>query len=135
MKKLSLLFTKDGLQWHISKGKTVLEEAFHFVTEETSPHLVEQKLDEILKFDDYKEIEVISALNHFSLTPDTFAEHELGYKLISYNAPVDEANEELMLSVNKKFAVQFYYTFPKHFYQKIKAKNYLRNLISLAKNF
>lgn len=49
-------------------------------------------------------------------------EHELGYKLISYNAPVDEANEELMLSVNKKFAVQFYYTFPKHFYQKIKAK-------------
>ena len=122
MKKLSLLFTKDGLQWHISKGKTVLEEAFHFVTEETSPHLVEEKLDEILKFDDYKEIEVISALNHFSLTPDTFAEHELGYKLISYNAPVDEANEELMLSVNKKFAVQFYYTFPKHFYQKIKAK-------------
>ena len=94
MKKLSLLFTKDGLQWHISKGKTVLEEAFHFVTEETSPHLVEQKLDEILKFDDYKEIEVISALNHFSLTPDRFTEHELGYKLISYNAPVDEANEQ-----------------------------------------
>ena len=79
MKKLSLLFTKDGLQWHISKGKTVLEEAFHFVTEETSPHLVEEKLDDVLKFDDDKEIEVISALNHFSLTPDTFAEHELGY--------------------------------------------------------
>jgi len=94
MKKLSLLFTKDGLQWHISKGKSVLEEAFHFVTEETSPHLVEEKLDDVLKFDDYKEIEVISALNHFSLTPDSFTVHELGYKLISYNAPVDEANEE-----------------------------------------
>ena len=43
MKKLSLLFTKDGLQWHISKGKTVLEEAFHFVTEETSPIIVTGK--------------------------------------------------------------------------------------------
>ena len=122
MQKLSLLFTKDGLQWHISKGKSVLQEASFFITEETSPNLVEEKLDEILSKDDYKEINVFSALNHFSLTPDTFAEHELGYQLISYNAPVNEENEELMLSVNKKFGVQFYYTFPKRFYQKIKAK-------------
>ena len=114
MQKLSLLFTKDGLQWHISKGKSVLQEASFFITEETSPNLVEEKLDEILSKDDYKEINVFSALNHFSLTPDTFAEHELGYQLISYNAPVNEENEELMLSVNKRFAVQFYYTFPKH---------------------
>ena len=122
MQKLSLLFTKDGLQWHISKGKSVLQEAYFFITEETSPNLVEEKLDEILSKDDYKEINVFSALNHFSLTPDTFAEHELGYQLISYNAPVNEENEELMLSVNKKYSVQFYYTFPKRFYQKIKAK-------------
>ena len=122
MQKLSLLFTKDGLQWHISKGKSVLQEASFFITEETSPNLVEEKLDEILSKDDYKEINVFSALNHFSLTPDTFAEHELGYQLISYNAPVNEENEELMLSVNKKFGVQFYYTFPKKYYQKIKAK-------------
>ncbi len=67
MKKTFFTFTKDGLQWHISKGKTVLEEAFDFVTEETSPHLVEEKLDDVLKFDDYKEIEVISALNYFCL--------------------------------------------------------------------
>ena len=122
MQKLSLLFTKDGLQWHISKGKSVLQEASFFITEETSPNLVEEKLDEILSKDDYKEINVFSALNHFSLTPDTFAEHELGYQLISYNAPVNEENEELMLSVNKKFGVQFYYTFPKNFYKKIKSK-------------
>ena len=122
MQKLSLLFTKDGLQWHISKGKSVLQEASFFITEETSPNLVEEKLDEILSKDDYKEINVFSALNHFSLTPDTFAEHELGYQLISYNAPVNEENEELMLSVNKKFGVQFYYTFPKKYYQKIKSK-------------
>ena len=31
------------------KEKSVLEQAFHFVTEETSPHLVEEKLDEIIK--------------------------------------------------------------------------------------
>ena len=122
MQKLALLFTKDGLQWHISKGKNVLQEASFFVTEETSPNLVEEKLDEILLKNEYQEISVFSALNHFSLTPDTFTEHELGYKLISYNAPVDEENEELMLSVNKKFGVQFYYTFPKKFYQKIKSK-------------
>ena len=122
MQKLSLLFTKDGLQWHISKGKSVLQEASFFITEETSPNLVEEKLDEILQNNDYQEILVFSALNHFSLTPDTFAEHELGYQLISYNAPVNEENEELMLSVNKKFGVQFYYTFPKKYYQKIKSK-------------
>ena len=122
MQKLSLLFTKDGLQWHISKGKSVLQEAYFFITEETSPNLVEEKLDEILQNNDYQEILVFSAINHFSLTPDTFAEHELGYQLISYNAPVNEENEELMLSVNKKFGVQFYYTFPKNFYKKIKSK-------------
>lgn len=122
MQKLSLLFTKDGLQWHISKGKSVLQEASFFVTEETSPNLVEEKLNEILQKNDYQEISVFSALNHFSLAPDTFTEHEMGYKLISYNAPINEENEELMLSVNKKYGVQFYYTFPKKFYQNIKAK-------------
>jgi hypothetical protein len=122
MQKLALLFTKDGLQWHISKGKNVLQEASFFVTEETSPNLVEEKLDEILLKNDYQEISVFSALNHFSLTPDTFMEHDLGHKLVSYNAPVDEENEELMLSVNKKFGIQFYYTFPRKFYQKIKSK-------------
>jgi DNA gyrase/topoisomerase IV subunit A len=35
---------------------------------------------------------------------------------------VNEENEELMLSVNKKFGVQFYYTFSKNFYKKIKSK-------------
>jgi hypothetical protein len=134
MQKLSLLFTKDGLQWHISKGKSVLQEA-SFITEETSPNLVEEKLDEILSKDDYKEINVFSALNHFSLTPDTFAEHELGYQLISYNAPVNEENEELMLSVNKKFGVQFYYTFPKNFYKKINLRNFLQNLIFRERSF
>lgn len=123
MQKLSLLFTKDGLQWQISKGKNVLQEASFFVTEETSPLIVSEKLNEILKSDEYTTIQVFSALNHFSLTPSSFTEHELGYQLISYNAPVNKEHEELMLSVNKKFGVQFYYTFPKKWYQKIKAKN------------
>lgn len=123
MQKLSLLFTKDGLQWHLSKGNKVLQEAAHFVTEETSAQFVEEQLDAILAQEGYREISVFSALNHFSVTPDSFSQHELGYQLISYNAPVDENREELMLSVNKKFGVQFYYTFPKAMYQKIKAKN------------
>jgi hypothetical protein len=65
MQKLSLLFTKDGLQWHISKGKSVLQEASYFVTEETSPNLVEEKLDEILSKDDYKEISFFGAQPFF----------------------------------------------------------------------
>ena len=52
--------------------------------------------------------------------PEGFEDHDSGYDLIAFNAPVDKDNEELMLSVNKKFKVQFYYTFPKEFYQKIK---------------
>ena len=30
-------------------------------------------------------------------------------------------SEELMLSINQKYGVQFFYSFPKHFYQKIKS--------------
>ena len=79
MKKLSLLFTKDGLQWHISKEKNSARRSiFHFVTEETSASFSRRKPDDVLKFDDYKEIEVISALNHFSLTPDTFTRARIG---------------------------------------------------------
>lgn len=123
MHKVSLLFTKDGLQWRISKNKNVLEEESHFVSEDGFLNFIEEKLEDVLSKYDYKEINVISALNHFSLTPDTFAEHDLGYKLISYNANVDETKEELMLSVNKKFTVQFYYTFPKYYYHRIKSLN------------
>lgn len=120
MKKLQLLFTKDGLQYQIQKGKSVLEEYAYFVSEETPENLVSQKLDEVLT-KDFSEISVISALNHFTLMPEGFSEHELGFDLISYNANVDSETEELMLSVNKKFGVQFYYTFPKDFYHKIKS--------------
>lgn len=55
--------------------------------------------------------------------PEGFSQHDLGYDLIAYNAPVDKEKEELMLSVNKKFGVQFYYSFPKNFYQLIKDLN------------
>lgn len=122
MQKLSLLFTKDGLQWQISKNKKIVEEEKHFVEEDSFLNFIEDKLEHVLSKDEYKEISVISALNHFSLTPDTFTEHEMGYKLISYNAPMAEDKEELMLSVNKKHGIQFYYTFPKYFYQRIKEK-------------
>lgn len=123
MHKLSLLFTKDGLQYQISRNKTVLEEKSFFVTEESSENYISEKLQEILTKDQVQEISVISALNHFTLMPEGFSEHDLGFDLIAFNAPVDKENEELMLSVNKKFKVQFYYTFPKNFYNSIKALN------------
>lgn len=122
MEKLNLLFTKDGLQYQISRNRNVLEENSFFVNEETPADFISQKLDQRLE-KKYSEISVQSALNHFTLMPEGFAEHDLGYDLIGYNSPFDRDSEELMLSVNKKFGVQFYYTFPKEFYQKIKNQN------------
>ena len=122
MQKLSFLFTKDGLQYQISKNRNVSEEQSFFVTEETPENDIADHLAKVLANKNFKEIAVFSALNHFTLMPEGFSQHDLGYDLIAYNAPVDRENEELMLSVNKKFGVQFYYTFPKNFYKKIKSK-------------
>ncbi|KQK24959.1 hypothetical protein AR438_13605 [Chryseobacterium aquaticum] len=120
MNVLHLLFTKDGLIYQISKNKNVLEEKSYLVNEESSKNFIAEKLEEVLLKQRFDEISVISALNHFTLMPEGFTDHEAGYDLISFNAPVNKENEELMLSVNKKFSVQFYYTFPKDFYRKIK---------------
>lgn len=121
MQKLILLFTKDGIQYQLLKGKSVLEENSFFVNEDTPEHYISTKLDEIL-VKSVSEISVISALNHFTIMPEGFSQHDLGYDLISYNAPIDTDNEELMLAINKKFGIQFYYAMPKDFYTKIKAK-------------
>ena len=123
MQKLALLFTKDGLQYQISKNKTVLEEHSYFAEEENPVETVAQKLAEILAKKNFSEISVVSALNHFTVMPEGFSEHALGYDLIAFNAPVDREHEELMLSVNKKQGVQFYYTFPRKYYQPIKNLN------------
>ena len=123
MQKLSLLFTKDGLQYQLSKNRNVQHEQSFFMNDETGDNFVSEKLDEILAQKNFQEISVISALNHFTLMPENFSDHESGYDLIAYNSAVEREKEELMLSVNKKFGVQFYYTFAKDFYQKIKSLN------------
>lgn len=121
MEKLLLLFTKDGLQWQVSKAQTIVEEQEFFLTEEAQTNLIEEKLNEILYRNPWQEIRVLSAINHFSMMPEGFSQHDLGQKIISYNAEVNPDNEELMLSINKKYKVQFYYLFPLNFYQKIKS--------------
>lgn len=123
MKKLNLLFTKDGLQYQIQNGRTISEVKSFFVNEESPENFISKNLNELLESDEFTEISVVSALNHFTLMPAGFAAHETGYDLIAYNAPVDKENEELMLSVNKKFGVQFYYAFPKNYYSAIKSLN------------
>lgn len=122
MNILNLLFSKDGLIYQIADSKGISEEKSYFVEEESPENFISQKLDEILGKQKFDEIFVVSALNHFTLMPEGFSEHEMGYELIAFNAPVNKDNEELMLSVNKKFKVQFYYTFPTEFYKKIKAQ-------------
>lgn len=121
MSKLNLLFTKDGLQYQITRNRNVLEENAYFVEEESSENLITEKLEEICDRKNFNHIAVFSAFNHFTVMPSDFVEHDLGYTLIRYNADVNEEKEELMLSVNRKFGVQFYYTFPKNLYQKIKS--------------
>jgi len=120
MKNLSLLFTKDGLQWQIYEADNVTEEEARFVTDETPENFIENELDKILRREAWVEIKVFSAFNHFSLTPEVFTENQLGQQIISYNSDVRTESEELMRSINQKYGVQFYYSFPKHFYQKIK---------------
>ena len=120
MKNLSLLFTKDGLQWQIYEADNVTEEEARFVTDETQENCIENELDKMLRREDWAEIKVFSAFNHFSLTPEVFTENQLGQQIISYNSDVKTESEELMKSINQKYGVQFYYSFPKHFYQKIK---------------
>jgi len=120
MNILNLLFTKDGLIYQIAKNKSILEEKSYFVDEESPENFIETQLDQVLIKQRFDEIHVISALNHFTLMPEGFSDHEAGFELISFNAPVDKENEELMLSINERFKIQFYYTFPKNFYKKIK---------------
>lgn len=119
MSKLHLLFTKDGLQYQMINRR--IEEENMFLADADSPeNSVELYLQKLLDRP-FNEILVISALNQFTLMPEGFSDHEAGYSLIGFNAPVDRAVEELMLSVNKKFSVQFYYTFPKSYYERIKS--------------
>jgi hypothetical protein len=120
MNILNLLFTKDGLIYQIAKNKSIVEEKSYFVDEESPENFISDSLDKVLLLQRFDEIHVISALNHFTLMPEGFSEHEAGFDLIAFNAPVDKEKEELMLSINEKFKIQFYYTFPKHFYKKIK---------------
>jgi len=121
MQKLSLLFTKDGLQYQILKNKTVTEEHAFFADENDATTFIAEHLQRILQKSTYTQISVISALNHFTLMPEGFSEHSLGYDLIALNAPISREEEELMLSVDKKYGVQFYYALPNTFYHAIKA--------------
>ncbi|WP_312076631.1 DUF3822 family protein [Chryseobacterium sp.] len=121
MNVLHLLFTKDGLIYQIAKNKSIVEEKNYFSDEESPENFILNQLDSVLLKQRFDEINVVSALNSFTLMPEGFEDHESGYELIAYNTPVDKNEEELMLSVNRKFKVQFYYTFPKDYYEKIKA--------------
>src|SRR5690606_10097379 len=121
MEKLNLLFIQDGLQYQMVRGKSVQEEQSYFVKEESPADFISRKLEMALD-KKHSEISVVSALNRFTLMPEGFSEHELGYDLIACNSPVNKNEEELMLSVNKKYGVQFYYTFPKKWYEMLKSR-------------
>lgn len=121
MEKLNLLFTQDGLQYQMVHGKSVQDEQSYFVKEESPADFISRKLEMALD-KKHSEISVVSALNRFTLMPEGFSEHEMGYDLIAFNSPVNKNEEELMLSVNKKYGVQFYYTFPKKWYEMLKSR-------------
>lgn len=123
MNRLNLLFTKDGLQYQIARGKTILEDYHYFLDETLTADDLDKKLDQALSSADLSSVTVLSAINHFTMMPEGFQNHESGYDLIGYNAPTQSDSEELMLSVNRKYRLQFYYSFPKDYYQRIKALN------------
>lgn len=121
MEKLRLLFTEDGLWSQVLKGKSVVSEHYAGRDEWSPSGFVEERLRELLA-KEYGEIMVFSAYNHFALVPEGFSEHDRGFDLLALNSDVDREKEELMLSVNKKYGVQFYYSFPLNFYKLIKSR-------------
>lgn len=120
MEKLNLLFAKGSLQYQAIKNRTVAEENVWIENEESMPNFLDSKLDMLLKRP-FTNLSVVSALNHFAMAPAGFSDHVAGQKMVEFNADV-KPDEELMLSVNKKYGVQFYYTFPKEQYVRIKEK-------------
>lgn len=84
-----------------------MEEKSYFVDEESPKDFISGKLEYALLKQRYDEISVVSALNHFTLMPEGFEDHDSGYDLIAFNAPVDKENTELMLSVNKSLNYSF----------------------------
>lgn len=120
---LNLLFTKDGLQYRTFNQRKILEEKSFFADENSPQDLIFNELSKILKSQKFTDISVISAINHFTLMPAGFKEHDSGFDLIALNADVQRDRKELMLSVNRKYAVQFYYSFPLGFYREIKSLN------------
>ncbi len=120
MEHLKLLFTKDGVQYQLFRQKSVIKEEDFICSEEDPAEFCTDRLSQILSAKNFSKISVISALNHFTMMPEGFSKHEEGFGLIAYNAPVEPKEEELMLAVNKKFGVQFYYAFPKNYYHPIK---------------
>ncbi len=120
MEQLNLLFAKDSLQYQTRKNNRVAQEDVWTLSEESAPDLLDEKLDMLLQRS-FSQVSVVSAYNHFAIAPAGFADHQAGRKMVELNADV-HPDEELMLSVNKKFGVQFYYTFPKEQYLKIKEK-------------
>lgn len=118
--KIKLLFTQDGLLYQISKSRSIQEEKLWLKGKDGGENGDGERLGELLRKEKFSEISVVSSLNHFTLMPEGFSQHELGYELISLNAPIEREKEELMLSVNKKYGVQFYYAFPNAYYHKIK---------------
>lgn len=122
MKQLRLLVSKDYLLYQVANAKSVLEEKELILDLEQEQHSFLTPITELLK-NSFDKIEVYSAFNHFTMMPEGFSEHELGLDLLSLNASIEKDKEELMLAVNKKHAVQFYYTFPKDLYQILKQSN------------
>lgn len=121
MQNLVLLFTKDALQYQIQRGRQVIEEEAFFLDEDPPTDVgIIDKLNEALALPNISAVEVISALNHFTIMPEDFTQHNLAYELISYNAPIDKDKEEAMLSLNRKYEVLFYYSLPKDYYKHIK---------------
>lgn len=81
-----------------------------------------EKLPQILTDEKYSHIHVLSAFNRFGMAPAGFEEHHLGRHLIQYNTLDTDHPQELMLSINKVWGIQFYYEFPQELYHLIKSK-------------
>lgn len=119
MGTLYILLGNKEISYQLYHNRRILAEDTR--TDEASGYLSLQELPKEWDFEKHKgDVVFISAQNHFNLMPESYTQHELAADIIRANAPIVPEREEIMLSINKTYGLQFYYSIPKALYHNLK---------------
>lgn len=124
MISLHLLIRKTGFHYLLKNANKIIKEHEFTIHEDDKTTSLELLLQKILDEERFDQIEVFSAFSIFGLTPNSILQHEYAKEIIALNSNLNENDNEVMLSINLKHKVQFYFAFAKSLYSLIKKKDY-----------